>query len=120
MDNDTIVKRICELENINIKEWHPITEWGEPSDIEFDKTFCLNRTYFWQKNNYKKRIRFVKYCTLSDYITICISKIRVSNITKSQHIDGNEVYFKGYSKDIPLKDINRPFKLNKIMKKMGR
>lgn len=120
MDNDTIVKRICELENINLKDWHPITESGIISTIDFDLDFILNRTYFWKDNNYKKRIRFVKYSTRGNYVTLHTTKLRVSKITKSIHTDGNVCYFIGYSKDIDLRDIERTFKFKKIMKKMGR
>jgi hypothetical protein len=120
MDNDSIIKTICQLENINLDGWYPITEDGEKTKSEFDKRFILDRVYFWQQNNFRKRIRFVKYSTRCNYITLNISILRISNITKSKYTDGNEVYFKGYSKDVFLKDIEKPFKLKKIMEKMGR
>lgn len=120
MDNDTIVKRICQLENIDLKQWCPMTEWGEPSDVDFDKSFPLNRTYFYQDNCYKKRIRFVRYSSIDSYITLHFTKLRVSKIIKSIYTDGNSCYSLNHSKDISLKDIERTFKFKKIMKKMGR
>jgi hypothetical protein len=83
MDNDKIVESICLLENININDWYPVTEEGEDSDLEFDKRFSLDRTYFWQHNSFRKRIRFVKYYTNTDHIVINVSKLRISNIIKN-------------------------------------
>jgi hypothetical protein len=120
IDNDTIIKIICILENINLNNWISITENGNDSDSEFDKRFSLDRIYSWQQNGFRKRVRFVKYWTDGDYITVCISKMKISNITRNKLDDGNEVYFKGYSKDIDLRDIERTFKFKKIMKKMGK
>lgn len=120
MENDSIVKTICQIENINLSDWSPVTERGEQSDSEFDKRFSLDRTYSWQQKRFRKRIRFVKYRKEGEYITLNISKMKLSNIIQSRLDNGKEVYFKGYSKDIRLRDIERPYKLGQIMKKMGR
>jgi hypothetical protein len=118
MDNDTIVKSICQLENIDLTNFHPMTEWGEPSDVTFDLNFPIDRIYFWQGNNYKKRIRFVNYH--NEYVTLYLRTLRVSHITKTQRLNENACYFLENEKHISFKEIERTFKFKQIMKKMGR
>lgn len=121
MDNDSIMKSICNIENIDLTDYYPITEDGTKSNKDFDKVFSLNRIYQYEWLNYRKRIRFVKYRTDDNHIVLIVSKLRISNIIKSTYtLLGNEVYFKGNSKKILLKDIERIFKFKQIKEKMGR
>ena len=121
MDNDSIVKRICQLENINLDNYHPVNEWTEKTDKYFDKNFSLDRIYMYDFLQFTKRVRFVKY-TNNDYITVIKLQLKASNIIINPLDDKGHhwIYHKEYIKQIPLEELERPFKLKKIKEKMGR
>ena len=119
MDNDTIIEIICQLENINLNDWYPMAEDGEKSDKEFDKRFLLDRTYQWEWINFVRRIRFVKYPN-NQYIILNIITMRISQVLRDQLNGGRAVYHLNKSINIPINRLELPFKLKKIMKKMGR
>ena len=119
MDNDYIVKRICDLENINLIDYFPMSEDGEKSDKEFDKRFSFDRTYQWKWINFKRRVRFVKYPN-NQYITLIITTMRISQVLRDRLEGGRAVFYLSKTIDIPLNKIELPFKLKKIMDKMGR
>jgi hypothetical protein len=121
MDNDTIVKRICQLENIDLGNYHPTTEWGEKSDREFDKRFSLDRTYMYDFLKFTKRVRFVKYPN-DDFVTLQKLNLKSSNIIVNPMDNKGKfwIYDKQCVKKISLRELDRPFKLNNIKKKMGR
>jgi hypothetical protein len=77
MTNEEIVKIICKIENLNIDNFCPINEWGDKTDKDFDTRFELDRSYFCEYFNFKKRIRFVHYPN-DNYVTIFIIKLFVS------------------------------------------
>lgn len=118
MDNNYIIKSICKSENIDLTNYYPITEDGEKSDREFDKRFLLDRVYQYDWFNYRKRIRFVKYPNYN-CITLNISYLRISNILINP-LNEHNTYFQGKLIDIPLRQIELPFKIRLIKEKMGR
>lgn len=117
MDNDYIVKYICKLHNIDLSKYEPINEDGEITNKSFDKRFSLDRTYQFIFNNYKRRIRFVKYDS-TEYITMFKTTLRISRLLKHKFDKGMRVYTKDTEIDIHLDIIKRSIKLNKIKNKM--
>ena len=115
MDNNYIIKSICKSENIDLTNYYPITEDGEKSDREFDKRFLLDRVYQYDWFNYRKRIRFVKYPNYN-CITLNISYLRISNILINP-LNEHNTYFQGKLIDIPLRQIELPFKIRLIKEK---
>jgi len=118
MDNNDVIKSICQLENIDLTNYYPITENGEHSDKDFDKDFSLDRTYESSWRKYKKRVRFVIYHLNINFIYIHVCKLRISNIIKNPNNKDNKIYFKAQSKNLLLKDIERPFKLKKLLNEL--
>jgi len=118
MKNNFIINYICEKYNIDISKYKPINEDGEYTNKDFDKKFELDRTYLLDFNKFKQRIRFVKYDDKE--ITFFKTTIKISNIIQHQlEKDGKNVYIKDNEKIIiPIKDVERIFKLNKIKNKM--
>lgn len=115
LNNDFIINYICKKYNINLSEFEPINENGDLTDKSFDKRFSLDRTYQYIYNNFKTRVRFVKYS--ENEITLFKTNIKISNIIINRlEPNQNIVYSKNYENKINIKDVEKSHKLNKINK----
>lgn len=123
MTNEQIVKILCLILNIDIKKYKPFyDEYNKYSDEYFDKRFSLDRSYAYEFNNFKKRIRFVWYPNNS-YITIFTNSIFISNINLNI-LKEKKVYHNSKEEKIQLEEIEkfaniieRKSKINKIRNK---
>lgn len=117
LENDYIVKYICKLYNIDLNKYEPINDVGIRTDTFFDKKFNLDRTYQFIFNNFKTRIRFVKYNNKE--ITYFKTNLKISQIIINRlESTENKVYSNEKTIKIPIKIINRLLKFDKIKKKI--
>lgn len=119
VDNDFIIRYICKKFNINLDNFIPMNRYNEYSDEDFDKHYSLDRTYENIFNNFKTRIRFVKHNKKE--ITLFKDILKISHIFEingAHNTKEDKVYSRYLTYRIPLEEIERSIKLNRIREKL--